>query len=315
MPPKNIVICCDGTGNQFIEASDSRATAANSNVVKLYTALIINNDQVGYYHPGVGTMGASQARGGVERFFSKVGGLAFASGFMDNVEDAYRYLMDVYNDGDRIYLFGFSRGSYTARALAAILHAYGLLCSRKPGPHSRTCSGSSQDDMNAARLKSREQSRQQKTRSTLASQNATPSRAPLPRPIFPSIMPLRRPSRTTSSFTSSASGIRSPPSAGSRSRSASFTPPATPSSRPGATPSRSTSAAVSFRTIFGAIPSPSEETPTLVSKDTLPDGTIAQIPIPQDILQVWFAGVHSDVGGSYPQIGERLVEPHPALDA
>ena len=52
--PKNIVICCHGTGNEF---GDS-----NSNVVKLYSTLIIDGkQQVGYYHPGVGTMGAPTA--------------------------------------------------------------------------------------------------------------------------------------------------------------------------------------------------------------------------------------------------------------
>jgi uncharacterized protein (DUF2235 family) len=117
---KNIVICCDGTGNQF--------GGCNSNVVKLYTALIINNEQVGYYHPGLGTMGAPNAQGRLAKAWSVVKGLAFGGGFMDNVEDAYRYLMSVYDDGDRVYLFGFSRGAYTVRALAAILHAYGLLC-------------------------------------------------------------------------------------------------------------------------------------------------------------------------------------------
>ena len=49
----NIVICCDGTGNEF---GDS-----NSNVVKLYSTLVIDAAQVGYYHPGVGTMGAPGA--------------------------------------------------------------------------------------------------------------------------------------------------------------------------------------------------------------------------------------------------------------
>jgi uncharacterized protein (DUF2235 family) len=51
--PKNIVICCDGTGNQFGEQ--------NSNVVKLYKTLVRNPAQVAYYHPGVGTMGARNA--------------------------------------------------------------------------------------------------------------------------------------------------------------------------------------------------------------------------------------------------------------
>jgi uncharacterized protein (DUF2235 family) len=54
--------------------------------------------------------------------------LAFGAGFQDNVLDAYRYLMEIYNDGDEIYLFGFSRGAYTARAVAGLLHGYGLLC-------------------------------------------------------------------------------------------------------------------------------------------------------------------------------------------
>ncbi len=122
---KNIVICCDGTGNEF---GDS-----NSNIVKLYTALAIDNDQVGYYHPGVGTMGDPAERHMVTRWWSQIKGLAFAAGFKDNVMDAYRYLMTIYNDGDRVYLFGFSRGAYTIRALAGLLNGYGLLCQGNEG--------------------------------------------------------------------------------------------------------------------------------------------------------------------------------------
>ena len=119
--PKNIVICCDGTGNEF-------GGDGNSNVVKLYSTLPINQTQVAYYHPGVGTMGAPNAFTWVEKQWSRIKGLAFGAGLLDNVADAYRYLMDTYADGDRVYLFGFSRGSYTARALAGLLHMYGLLC-------------------------------------------------------------------------------------------------------------------------------------------------------------------------------------------
>jgi uncharacterized protein (DUF2235 family) len=118
---KNIVICCDGTGNEF-------GGDCNSNVVKLYSTLIINETQLGYYHPGVGTMGSPTARNWIEKRWSQIKGLAFGAGLLSNVGDAYRYLMDVYADGDRVYLFGFSRGSYTARALAGVLHMYGLLC-------------------------------------------------------------------------------------------------------------------------------------------------------------------------------------------
>ncbi len=118
---KNIIICCDGTGNEFGDC--------NSNVLKLYTALDLDDEtrQVAYYHPGVGTMGDPGIRHWLPRKWSVVKGLAFGAGFKTNVFDAYRYLMEVYNEGDHIYLFGFSRGAYTARALAGLLHGYGLL--------------------------------------------------------------------------------------------------------------------------------------------------------------------------------------------
>jgi uncharacterized protein (DUF2235 family) len=121
--PKNIVICCDGTGKEF-------GGDGNSNVVKLYETLIIDETQVGYYHPGVGTMGAPTARNWLDEQWSRIKGLAFGAGLIGNVADAYRYLMDTYTEGDNVYLFGFSRGSYTARALAGVLHMYGLL---RPG--------------------------------------------------------------------------------------------------------------------------------------------------------------------------------------
>jgi uncharacterized protein (DUF2235 family) len=118
--PKNIVICCDGTGNEFGDH--------NSNVVKLYGALLIDGiQQVAYYHPGVGSMGAPAARNRISKAWSVVAGLAFGASLLDNVADAYRYLMDVFAKGDRIFLFGFSRGAYTVRALAGLLHMFGLL--------------------------------------------------------------------------------------------------------------------------------------------------------------------------------------------
>ena len=48
-------------------------------------------------------------------------------GLQKNVNDAYRYLMEVYEGPDRIYLFGFSRGAFTVRSLAGMLHKVGLL--------------------------------------------------------------------------------------------------------------------------------------------------------------------------------------------
>jgi len=118
--PKNIVICCDGTGNEFGNR--------NSNVVKLFTALTVHpKTQVAYYDPGIGTMGANNALSALSKWFTRMLGLAFGAGLLDNVGDAYRFLMQNWEPDDRVYLFGFSRGAYTVRVLASMLHMFGLL--------------------------------------------------------------------------------------------------------------------------------------------------------------------------------------------
>jgi uncharacterized protein (DUF2235 family) len=116
---KNIVVCCDGTGNEF---GDS-----NSNVVKLFSVLESSPQQVAYYHPGLGTMGAKYALTKVTQTVTRWIGLAFGYGLTNNIEDAYSFLMGEYEPGDLVFIFGFSRGAYTARALAAMLRMFGLL--------------------------------------------------------------------------------------------------------------------------------------------------------------------------------------------
>jgi uncharacterized protein (DUF2235 family) len=120
-------VCCDGTGNSFQDSNE------DSNVVKLYSSLVINKEQRGYYHPGVGTMGDPNAIGPITKKWSQLKGLAFGRGLLQNIGDAYRYLMNTYEDGDRIFLFGFSRGAFTARALASVIHVFGLLCAGNDG--------------------------------------------------------------------------------------------------------------------------------------------------------------------------------------
>jgi uncharacterized protein (DUF2235 family) len=116
---KNIVICCDGTGNEFGESK--------SNVVKLYKMLVHDAAQIAYYHSGVGTMGARNALSGISKWWTKVIGLAFGYGISDNIADAYQFLMRNFQPDDKLYVFGFSRGAYTARALCGMLHIIGLL--------------------------------------------------------------------------------------------------------------------------------------------------------------------------------------------
>jgi uncharacterized protein (DUF2235 family) len=116
---KNIVICCDGTGNQF--------ATQKSNVVKLYKMVMRDTGQIAYYHPGVGTMGARNALSRLGRWWTRIIGLAFGYGISDNIADAYQFLMNNFAEDDQLYVFGFSRGAYTARALCGMLHGVGLL--------------------------------------------------------------------------------------------------------------------------------------------------------------------------------------------
>lgn len=117
--PKNIVVCCDGTSNEF--------GPQNTNVIKLYQAAVCNAGQIAYYHPGVGAMGARSALTSLGRWWTKVIGLAFGYGISDNIADAYQFLMRTYEPDDNVYIFGFSRGAYTARVLCGMLHIVGLL--------------------------------------------------------------------------------------------------------------------------------------------------------------------------------------------
>ena len=118
--PKNIVICCDGTANEF--------TQHNTNVVKLCYALDQEpTQQVTYYHPGLGTMEPAGALTPLARKFTKVLGLAVGYGLSSDIALAYSFLMERYDDGDRVFLFGFSRGAYTVRAVCSLLHMYGLI--------------------------------------------------------------------------------------------------------------------------------------------------------------------------------------------
>ena len=123
--PKNIIICSDGTGNTAIK---NRGT----NVFKIFEAIDLNghrmnpylDPQVAFYDDGVGT----------ETFLPlKLLGGAFGFGLAKNVRNLYTDLVRVYDPGDattpadRIYLFGFSRGAFTVRTLAGLIAKCGVL--------------------------------------------------------------------------------------------------------------------------------------------------------------------------------------------
>jgi len=117
---KNIVICCDGTGNDFGDK--------NSNVVKLFSVLKKNTEsQLVYYDPGVGTPSTYDAFNPITRKLKYAFGAAFGYGLSENIIEAYKFLMKHYEEEDKLYFFGFSRGAYCIRALAGLIHTCGLL--------------------------------------------------------------------------------------------------------------------------------------------------------------------------------------------
>jgi uncharacterized protein (DUF2235 family) len=118
--PKNIVILIDGTGKEL--------EVNQTNVLRLARVLRFSeSEQVFYYDPGVGTQGAPSNDLMSRQELIKILGLGLGLGLYDKMQAAYRYLMETYEPGDRLFLFGFSRGAYIARALAGLIGKVGIL--------------------------------------------------------------------------------------------------------------------------------------------------------------------------------------------
>jgi uncharacterized protein (DUF2235 family) len=116
---KNIVLCADGTGRRGGYGIDT-------NVYKTYKAVDINSpdvDQYTFYDQGVGTDKSDTSK---NKYRTALSG-AFGFGFRSNVLHLYHFLARSYNPGDAIFLFGFSRGAATVRAFAGFINACGLV--------------------------------------------------------------------------------------------------------------------------------------------------------------------------------------------
>lgn len=156
-PGKAIVICCDGTSNDPDEMDEGEK--APTNVYRLYKALTHRNLQAGrqvtWYDAGVGTGTSTPARiaawfgdgfDWIAKFLpgwlgnlvpssvSNVAGRVFkaleaATGLWieENIQQGYAEIVRHYEPGDRIFIFGFSRGAYTARCIAGVIERCGLL--------------------------------------------------------------------------------------------------------------------------------------------------------------------------------------------
>ncbi len=98
----------------------SQGVAAPTNVAKIALALADRDDggnlQLLHYEAGVGTRRGERLIGG-----------AFGVGLSRNVQECYRFLVDTYEPGDKLYFFGFSRGAYTARSAVGLVRNCGIL--------------------------------------------------------------------------------------------------------------------------------------------------------------------------------------------
>ena len=266
--PKNIVVCCDGTANEF--ARD------RTNVVKLFHALVKDPAvQACYYHPGVGTMAAPGFVTTVGRKLAEMAGLVFGYGLNDDIADAYLSSPGTSSPATGFFLFGSAAAptrrapsprccivrTDSARQRSALPYAVRLMWAiRNLGERPRMprrIRGSNEYFDLADRIQGDVLERVQA--------------------VF------RRRVGQVSSVGWFASPLSLPYTANN---------PTLPSD---ATPSPSTSAAPS-------------STPTFGGPRPVPDVG------PEDMKQVWFPGVHGDIGGGYPEARERPRQDRAEMD-
>ena len=144
---KRIVVCFDGTWNKPADESLPAGEQIETNVCRFYKSVQdLGADgviQVKWYDQGVGTAWYDEHIGG-----------AFGVGLEKNIIDGYKFLAQTYEEGDHVYILGFSRGAYTARSLVGMIRncglieakrlalrvgvAYGIYRTREDGPDSLT---------------------------------------------------------------------------------------------------------------------------------------------------------------------------------
>lgn len=117
---QRLVVCCDGTWSSADRERDGER--APTNIPRLAEAVARADSpdaaQRVYYGPGVGSDG-----NWLYRWFAGATGW----GLSDNLKDAYRFVVEHYEPGDELYLFGYSRGAFTVRSLAGMIYNAGVL--------------------------------------------------------------------------------------------------------------------------------------------------------------------------------------------
>ena len=116
---KRLVICFDGTWNRLDAPHPTNVLFTAESVLPVAADGTV---QVVYYDEGVGTEDGESLTGGI-----------FGAGLMQNLSEAYRFIIFNYAPGDEIHIFGFSRGAYTARSFAGLLSTSGIVSRRHAG--------------------------------------------------------------------------------------------------------------------------------------------------------------------------------------
>ncbi len=120
---KNIVIFSDGTNNAgSVSAQDS------TNVWRLYQACPnVEGEQVTFYDPGLGSRPDARDQEGYGDWIYRYLSMGTGFGISWNIRQCYDFLVQNYEPGDKVFLFGFSRGAYTVRSLGGVMSLCGVI--------------------------------------------------------------------------------------------------------------------------------------------------------------------------------------------
>lgn len=284
---KNIVICCDGTGNEIDHTSENI-----SNVLKIFRCLRKSDKtsprQVVFYDPGVGTLRRPNPWLKAFQDAFAVFGLVTGYGLDENVLTAYEFIAEYYEPGDQIFMFGFSRGAFTVRMVAGLIHKIGLLA-----PENKNLTG-----IGLAAFKQFDENNPIATTLNEADEEG---------PIATSLDPASQFARTTSSrwpiirfvgvWDTVASVIVPRPDR--------LYVPSVQEFRhilvnPSVASFRQAISIDERRRMYRL--QEWEEGQSFWRNRYVPEG----MREPQDSQQVWFAGAHADIGGGYPEIQSGL---------
>lgn len=261
--PRNLVVMCDGTGNSV--------DGDLSNVLKLYRIAVKDDQQRVFYDPGIGTVGMESSWARLGQSARAAFGVATGAGLDENALEAYSFLCQTWRPGDRVMLFGFSRGAYTVRMVAGLVHIIGLLrpdqlnlCGNALRAYKRAAE---RDDLHIAWDFQRVVGSRMATIHFMGLWDTVASMI-VPRPdrlYIPSLQQLPY-TRTNPSVRAVRHAI-----------------------------------AIDERRRMFRLNRWTEPQPFVENRFAQP-----RVEVPQDIEQVWFAGVHADIGGGYPETESGL---------